>query len=308
MDTLLSPSKARRNATTAKDWAHVATWLTAKFHPASVPRFERNDDTLRMLLELARDNERADELGEQLERAAEAQVEENEVRWRLGKVATRSAMKDRDDGIGGEVMRWIDDVLRQEAGKGMEEILDDLANAGVELGCLDPADPVEAGQAVVELTQEEFAVREQVRRVEELQSHIDGETRRLKNRLEGTRKLRSSVDEAVGDMANQIGEWNRGCKMLALKLREYEERVNSLERADYAGVEFRELREQEQEVGRMQETCRSLQRGLREFGGLPPDWEAARGELERAEDELGDLRGKRDQLFEKMVERDARGK
>lgn len=58
---LFSPSKARQQRAQAQDWAQIDSWLSYKYSGRTVPTFERNDDTLKVLRELAMANERADE-------------------------------------------------------------------------------------------------------------------------------------------------------------------------------------------------------------------------------------------------------
>ncbi|KAK4124174.1 hypothetical protein N657DRAFT_644375 [Parathielavia appendiculata] len=58
---IFSPSVARAAASAAKDWSYVDTWLQRKFPGRGPPPFERNPDTLRVLLALASANEAADE-------------------------------------------------------------------------------------------------------------------------------------------------------------------------------------------------------------------------------------------------------
>ncbi|KMU76271.1 hypothetical protein CISG_01006 [Coccidioides immitis RMSCC 3703] len=62
-ETISSPSKARQAASQAKDWAYVMNWLNHKYanSPNRVPNFERNEDTLKVLLNLAAANDTADE-------------------------------------------------------------------------------------------------------------------------------------------------------------------------------------------------------------------------------------------------------
>ncbi|EAQ92188.1 hypothetical protein CHGG_00423 [Chaetomium globosum CBS 148.51] len=58
---IFSPSVARAAASAAKDWSYVDGWLQRKFPGVGPPTFERNADTLRVLLALAAANEAADE-------------------------------------------------------------------------------------------------------------------------------------------------------------------------------------------------------------------------------------------------------
>lgn len=75
---LFSPSKARQQQALAKDWSFIDSWLTKKYSPKPVPKFERNDETLQALLGLAAFNEKADEEQELIERLEEAALKELE--------------------------------------------------------------------------------------------------------------------------------------------------------------------------------------------------------------------------------------
>jgi hypothetical protein len=87
MDTLtpqdlFSPSKARQQRAQAADWAQIDSWLSYKYAGRTVPTFERNEETLKVLRELAGANERADEermVAERMEREAGKELEESEV-------------------------------------------------------------------------------------------------------------------------------------------------------------------------------------------------------------------------------------
>lgn len=79
---LFSPSKARQQRAQAADWAQIDSWLSYKYAGRTVPTFERNEETLKVLRELAAANERADEermVLERVEREAARELEEVEV-------------------------------------------------------------------------------------------------------------------------------------------------------------------------------------------------------------------------------------
>ncbi|CAN9097441.1 unnamed protein product [Alternaria alternata] len=76
---LFSPSKARQQRAQAQDWAHIDSWLSYKYAGRTVPTFERNDETLKVLRELSMANERADDertVMERLEREALKELDE----------------------------------------------------------------------------------------------------------------------------------------------------------------------------------------------------------------------------------------
>ena len=72
---LFSPSKARQQRAQAQDWAQIDSWLSYKYAGRTVPTFERNEETLKVLRELSMANERADE-----ERAVFERVEREALR------------------------------------------------------------------------------------------------------------------------------------------------------------------------------------------------------------------------------------
>jgi HAUS augmin-like complex subunit 1 len=76
---LFSPSKARQQRARAQDWAHIDSWLSYKYAGRTVPAFERNEETLKVLRELSMANERADEeraVMERVEREALKELDE----------------------------------------------------------------------------------------------------------------------------------------------------------------------------------------------------------------------------------------
>lgn len=81
---VFSPSAAKHQNLLAKEWSYVDQWLSARYHPQPVPRFERNAETLKALVALAAANEAADE-----ERALEKKVKEKAL----------SELKNRDKAV-----------------------------------------------------------------------------------------------------------------------------------------------------------------------------------------------------------------
>lgn len=76
---LFSPSKARQQRAQAQDWAHIDSWLSYKYNGRTVPTFERNEETLRILRDLSNANERADEqraIMQRVEREALKELDE----------------------------------------------------------------------------------------------------------------------------------------------------------------------------------------------------------------------------------------
>ena len=280
--SLLSPTKARRDAAQAKDWACVFSWLTDKYSPHPVPRFEQNDETLHPLLELLAINEAADQEVDLIRRAEEEESRSHELAYQGGRGPYR------------DMLEALEDALTE----GGKTALNDLAEANLLLGTLS-ADPMEMGERVVELSNSKFEMDEQLRRVSHLHSQLDREMEMMRAEIEKVRRL---VDEAEQeDMQQRTAQLNRESKQFTTKTKQYIEQVAALEMFAITSPSILEVRKQEEGVKMSQTKVKALERRVVELHNLPPDLEAARGEYQRAQSELRGLRRRRDELFERMV-------
>ncbi len=283
LSPLISPAKARRDAVQAKDWAYVSSWLTKKYSPQPVPRFEQNGETLRALLELVGANEAADRQVGLIQRAQDEELKRYEEAFQ------------RDGGPCRDILEALEGSLNERG----TNALNDLAEASLLLGTLSP-DPVLMGERMIELSHAKFQMEEQLRRVGDLQSQLEREAETIKKNVEN---LHSQVDEVEQEnMQQRTGQLNRETKQFTKKMAEYGERVSALETFTITSPSIPEVTDDEQRVKKLQATVNALERQIATFRGLPPDLEAARGEYRRAERELQELRQRRDELFEKMVD------
>jgi HAUS augmin-like complex subunit 1 len=283
ISSLISPTKARRDAAQAKDWAYVSSWLTKKYHPRQVPRFERNTDTLKALLELAAVNE-----------AADCEVE-------LLQQAEKEELREYEEAQKGErgPCREIVDALEDGLDEGGTHALRVLAEASVLLGTLS-TDPVVIGERIIELSHDKFEMEEQLRRIGDLQSQLERDMATMKSSIEN---IHSQIDEAAQeDILQRTAQLNRETKQFTAKIGEYNERIAGLERYKITSPSIPEVKEQEQRVKKLQARVKAFERQIADFHGLPPDLEAARGEYKRAQIELHELTRRRDELFEGMVD------
>ncbi|KAL9105220.1 MAG: hypothetical protein Q9227_009562 [Pyrenula ochraceoflavens] len=286
---LLSPTKAAHHQTTSRLWSYVASRLTTLYHPHSVPHFERNDATLHALLDILRANEAADEVA---------------GLWIDGVEGEADALKAARERAGeGEVENWVmSGLAAAEEGR---EACEEVAAAAAELAIPVPAPAppdlgVQIGEQILALLRRESELRARIAEVDRLTTEVEDEKSRVQEQVDDLTRLAAEKDEQFDAQTRQIGDWQRTTKMLGLKLTEYRDRLAGLERSGYHGPTIAEMKERERKVGVLQERVRREEKSLMEFGGLPPDWGAARGELERAEGEVGELRGWRDEGFEKM--------
>lgn len=281
---LLSPTKARQDAAEAKDWADVSSWLATKYSPQPVPRFERNGEILRALLELIAVNEAADREVGLIQRAEEEELRRVEEAYRS------------DVGPCRDMLGALEVSLNERGANA----LNDLAETSLLLGTLSP-DPGVMGERIVELSKEKFEREEQFRRISGLQDQLEHEMETMKTNAE---KIRSQVDEvAQEDMQQRTAQLNRETKQFTIKKAEYSERIAALERYTIESPNLSDLKIQEDLVRKAQARVKVLERQIAAFHSLPPDLEAAREEYQRAVGELQDLRRRRDGSFEVMVKR-----
>lgn len=285
---LASPTKARQAAIQAKDWAYVNSWLTRQYAPKPVPQFERNEDTLRVLLKMAAANENADE-----EEAVQYRAREEAVRAFKERAGAKS--KDAHERQKKEILDEVEMCLND---KGRID-LDDLADTAVVLGNTLNPEPEDLSLSIVELTAEEFDAQDQVAKVDTLHRYLQRELSRLQADLEELK-----TDEAYqtpADTQSLTAEWTRGTKTLASKIGEYQDRIASLERNQTRGPTIDKLVIEEEEIMRLRETVKTLEARVEAFHDLPTDVPGARARYKELECELSQLTRQRDNMFGKFV-------
>jgi HAUS augmin-like complex subunit 1 len=281
---LISPTKARRDAAQAKDWAYVSSWLLKKYSPQLVPRFERNGETLRELLELVAVNEAADREVELIKRAEEEELRRYEQVYK------------GDDGPCRNILEALEGSLTNDG----TNALSNLAEASILLGTVSP-DPIVMGGRMIELSSEKFEMEEQLRRISDLQTKLEWEMEMMNM---NTEKIKSEVDQvAQEDMQQRTVQLNRETKQFTTKMSEYSERVATTKKFTFTSPDIAQVKDLEQRVKSSQMTIKALEREVAGFHNLPPDLGVAREEYQRAQSELRNLRQRRDALFQKMVKR-----
>lgn len=281
---LLSPAKARQQAIQAKDWAYVNSWLSRQYGAKPVPHFERNEDTLRILLALGAANDAADEEATLLHRAREETVREHK------------ALENSEDEMKSELLDEMEACLDENGSRD----LDDLAETTTTLGTLS-AETTDLGQAIIELTKEEFDTRNQLSRVEMLRKYLEKELAALREELA---KLKSEkAYEIPVDLPAMAAEWSRGTKLLSPKILEYQDRAASLERNKPKGPTIEDLVTEEESIIEIRETVATLEARVRAFHDLPKNIEGARSQYKQLERELSQLVQQRDDMYDSFVAR-----
>ncbi|KAL4811128.1 hypothetical protein BDV18DRAFT_5724 [Aspergillus unguis] len=279
---LASPAKARQAAIQAKDWAYVNSWLSRQYAPKPIPKFERNDDTLRTLLSLAAANEAADEEAAMLHQVRKQTIEGFKAR------------EEREEPQKVEILDEIEHCLDEPG----TQDLDDLAESVAVLGALGTRTS-DVSQSIIELTKEEFETQEQMRRIAGLHDYLTRELTSLREQLD---ELKSDpAYETSANLPALTSEWTRSTKLLSAKVSEYLDRTAALERSSNKGTTLEKVILEEEEVSRMLESVKSVETKTRTFHDLPKDITAARARYRELEGELNQLTKERDSMFENLV-------
>lgn len=297
---IFSPSVARLAATTAKDWNYVDSWLSTKFHGRSAPRFERNPDTLKVLLALAALNETADEERDLVARVEASALQDLNKYYADGSgdaaaAAAGSTSASRTATIQDAVLDAVEEGLSREG----RAALDSMAATAVELGVA-YAEPEALGRKLTELQARTFELEQAVARVGVLQRHVEAETARSKKLLA---ELDGDEYRPAANLAKSNLELQRRIKAAAARLPETKpSAISSAEPS--VDVSIQQAREEEEKYLELLAYKKSLDTRLQSFQGLPPDKDLARQELEALRTELRAITRRRDAVFEGLVERE----
>lgn len=274
-DALFSPSKARVVQAQAKDWAVVDSWLSKRYG-SRMPNFERNEDTLQALLTLANLNESGDEQRSQVER--------------IERTALQALSRPRGV-LNDEILHAMQIELANETH------FDTLAEVIVSLDC-PTSDALQVSQRVVDLTSQQFELKQQLQRTERQLDALKREQVHIENLLQD---LRSDAFQPPDDVIETTSEWTKSTKQLKAKITEYEERLSASRPTSAAGG-IQTLQQKLDDVVRLRAQLANVETDLKAYQDLPTDAGAARRKLEEARGELLTLTNKRDKLFENMAE------
>ena len=281
---IFSPSVARQQLATAKDWNYIDSWLSSKFNGKMPPPFERNNDTLKALLGLAALNETADE-----ERDLLSKVN--------AKVLHELKSKEKAD-PNAELFASFENSLTREG----QTSLDALAATSVALNQSTPK-VEDMGRSFLDLQVAFYDLEQAGDRVTILETHLNNELLHIKNLIQS---LQGDTYQLPGDLTKQTIEYQRKSKALAIMLPELKDRVASLSASlGTSRVSIQEVKTEEDRFKSLMTVVKDLETQVKNYHGLPQDTDLARLELESLRVELRGLTQQRDSLFEGLVERES---
>ncbi|PVI06999.1 hypothetical protein DM02DRAFT_667131 [Periconia macrospinosa] len=291
---LFSPSKARQQREQAADWAQIDSWLSYKYSGRTVPTFERNEETLKVLRELAAANERADEERMVLERV------EREAARELEDVESKTSNTENE-----KLLEAIKHNLTPDG----QESLHALATTAVILNT-PTTDPETLAHALISHTQTSQTLTNNLAHVRTLQGYLKKQHALLREQLHTIQSDPAFATPPT--LQRQTTEQIRQTKHLRAKIREHEDRLMALQNSGRAAVTpasrgvssaeaIADMLEQQNVLDGMREKVEALEREVDMYKGLPADKEAARREVAKLEVELDLLRRRRDDLFANLV-------
>ncbi|KAI1735172.1 hypothetical protein F4680DRAFT_312550 [Xylaria scruposa] len=313
---IFSPSVARAAASTAKDWAYVDGWLRRQFSSSSSsstssrstttpPSFERNPETLEVLLALIAANEEADEERDRLARLEASALDE------VRAIEARRRSNDDDSSDAATAINGVllaEDLLTAlDAGltKEGQTALDALADVSLSLDAATDPSPSNLSHRFVELQGRMHEAEHLLHRVGLLQSYLTDESARLSSFLEELR-LAPQYQLPVEGGEKSAEELERAVKTMAARIPELTRHVEALEkRVGIPTLTVEDLRYDEEAYLDLLARKKDLDAQVKAFAGLPPDVEAARIELEGLRAQLREATERRDANFEMLVERES---
>ncbi|KAI1804612.1 hypothetical protein F4811DRAFT_268167 [Daldinia bambusicola] len=212
--------------------------------------------------------------------------------------------------------------------------LDAMASVAADLGVAYPT-PEVLGAKFVELQGRALELEDGLERVDLLRRYLDREAARAEEFLAelqlqstsgsshnlndsttsigggsggngGSSSSSSSIFTLPPDLPRQNLELQRLVKSTSSRLPELTQQVHSLEKTvGLPSVTVEDVRVDEEAYLDLLARKKDLDAQVRAFAGLPPDVEAARAELEALRAELRDATERRDENFEKLVERES---
>ncbi|KAG9249146.1 hypothetical protein BJ878DRAFT_537574 [Calycina marina] len=299
---IFSPSLARLQATTSKDWAYIDAWLSSKLTLSSnsntipkIPPFERTPDTLRALLALAAFNEAADE-----EQGLLASAASNELSLALAQ--SQSQFRSQTQlAPENDILANLEAHLTPEGSRALETLASLSQPESLNVAA---PDTELLGRRMINLQITANDVAQASERVAILEAHLNKELERLQV-LVG--ELQSDAYQGPPGMGKESVDYQRKTKVLAANLPELQERIASLtanaRREDKISVQ--DVKGKEERFKKMLGVVKDLEKQVKSYHGLPQDTDLARLQLESVRVELQDLTRERDAMFEGLVERES---
>jgi HAUS augmin-like complex subunit 1 len=201
------------------------------------------------------------------------------------------------------------DAVKANLTQDGQEALNALAATAVTLNT-PTTNPETIAHALIQHTSTAQTLTNQVAHIHTLQTYLEKQHSLLRTQINELQT--NPAFKTPPNLHRQTTEQTRQTKHLRSKIREYEDKLSSLQsmqsRTMTPGSKhigstdaLMEMLEQQKALDELKARVESVEREVGEYSGLPADREAARKEVGKLEVRLDELRRKRDGLFEGMV-------
>ena len=173
------------------------------------------------------------------------------------------------------------------------------------------ADAETLAHALIAHTSTSQTLTNNIAHIQTLQRYLDKQQSLLRAQLNEMQS--NPAFSAPPSLQRQTTEQARQTKHLRAKIREYEDRLASLEHSQTRNAAtpasksvssaeaIVDMLEQQAALNTLREKVEGLEKEVDQYAGLPADREAARKEVGKLEVELDNVRRRRDELFEALV-------
>lgn len=278
--TIFSPSLYQKHLTLQADWSVVDSWLQSLYPTSPLPPFERNPQTLSILLSLSRINASVNSTIDLLFASERQELED------LKQISIKS--ESTSDTY---VERTLEKLSNSLSPSALEE-LDILAGLQLDMSCATPDVP-NLASGIMSCQMELFELRQSRDRVDMLQSTLQRELDAVKHILLDFRSQEGfQPRQGIGQ---EIAERQKMSRALAAKVE------GGVERGAEERIHVWDIEDCEKRYRELEKVVRGLEDNVTAFQGLPYEVETARGEVEGLRMEVEQLVSRRDELFEELV-------
>lgn len=172
------------------------------------------------------------------------------------------------------------------------------------------ATPETLAHALIQHTTTSQNLTNQLAHIQTLQTYLSKQQSLLRAQLSELGSNPAFANSPT--LSRQTTEQTRQTKHLRAKIREYEDKLSSLQASQSrtmtpgsrnigSAEAIGEMLEQQKALDELRGRVESLEAQVAEFGGLPANREMARKEVGKLEVKVDELRRRRDELFEGLV-------
>jgi chromosome segregation ATPase len=205
--------------------------------------------------------------------------------------------RERENDAGKALLRDVEEALSDEP----REILQALARSCVLLGIDSPEDmgDIDLGQRLAQRTAQVYELEQWVDELDILRNSFEAQVEAWQKAQSAEHGAQAEHDEALAELRSQTSQFTAQTKHLGWKLAEYNDRIAALRLSDDEHPStLDDVKRKKHDLESIKEDIGRLEVKLSSYNGLPPDVDASREEVRRAQAELDSWKKKREELFE----------